>query len=56
MDLLDDLQDEKKRYRQVTKLNILVTKANMLSPRPINLEVDQVYYRKVVEKVKVRKR
>ncbi len=56
MDLLDDLQDERERYRQVTKLNILVTKANMLSPRPINLEVDQVYYRKVVEKVKVRKR
>lgn len=56
LDLLDDLQDERERYRQVTKLNILVTKANMLRPRPINLEVDQVYYRKVVEKVKVRKR
>jgi len=56
LDLLEDLQDEKERYRQVTKLNILVTKANIISPRPINLEVDQVYYRKVVEKVKVRKR
>ncbi len=56
LDLLDDLQDEKKRYRQATKLNIMVTKANMMRTRPINLEVDQVYYRKIVEKVKVRKR
>lgn len=56
LDLLDDLQDERERYRQVTKLNILVTKANMLRSRPINLEVNQVYYRKVVEKIKVRKR
>jgi hypothetical protein len=56
LDLLDELQDERERYRQVTKLNILVTKANMLRSRPINLEVNQVYYRKVVEKIKVRKK
>ena len=56
LDLLDEMQDERERYRQVTKLNILVTKANMLRSRPINLEVNQVYYRKVVEKIKVRKR
>ncbi len=56
LDLLEDLKDERERYRQVTKLNILVTKANMLRSRPINLEVNQVYYRKVVEKIKVRKK
>ncbi len=56
LDLLDELKDEQERYRQVTKLNILVTKANMLRTRPINLEVDQVYYRKVVERIKVRKK
>jgi len=28
----------------------------MLRSRPINLEVNQVYYRKVVEKIKVRKK
>ncbi len=56
LDLLEDLKDERERYRQVTKLNILVTKANMLRSRPINLEVNQVYYRKVVEKIKVREK
>jgi len=56
VDLLENLDDEKLRYRQVTKLNILITKMNMMRKRPINLEVDQVYYRKIVERVKVRKK
>ena len=56
IELLSTMEDERERYRQVMKLNIMITKANMMRSRPINLEVDQVYYRKIVERVKVRKR
>ena len=56
IDLLSELEDEQERYRQVTKLNVLITKMNMMRSRPVNFEVNQVYYRKVVERVKVRKK
>jgi hypothetical protein len=56
MDLLEGLTDEEERYRQVRKLNILITKANLSRERPINLEADQLYYRKVAERVHVRKK
>ena len=56
MDLLEDLTDEEERYRQVRKLNILITKANLARERPVNLEENQIYYRKVAEKVHVRKK
>ncbi len=56
VDLLESLEDEKQRYRQVTKLNVIVTKMNMMRKRPVNLEVNQFYYRKIVERVKVRKK
>lgn len=54
-DLLTSLDDERKRYRQAKKLNVLITKANLLRKRPINLERHQVYYRKIVEKITIRK-
>ena len=53
MDLLEGLQDEKLRYRQVRKLNVLITKMNMMRKRPVNLEADQIYYRKIVKRVSV---
>ena len=56
VDLLENLDDEKQRYRQVTKLNVLITKMNMMRKRPINLEANQVYYRKIEERVKIRKK
>ena len=56
VDLLEEMDDEQERYAQVTKLNIMITKGNLLRQRPIYLEADQVYYRKVVEKVKVNRK
>ncbi len=53
LDLLEDLEDEQERYAQVTKLNLMITKGNMMRERPIYLEADQVYYRKVVERVRL---
>lgn len=55
-DLLEGLSDEEERYRQVKKLNILITKVNFARKRPLNLETDQVYYGKVAERVHVRKK
>jgi len=56
LDLLESLDDEKERYRQAQKLNLLITKANISRQRPINLEKNQVYYRKIVERVSVKKK
>jgi len=56
MDLLKNAQDEEERYRQVRKLNVIVMKINMLRKRPINLEKNQFYYKKVVERVTIRKK
>ncbi len=56
VDLIRHLDDERLKYQQVKKLNVLVTKINMMRKRPINLEVDQVYYRKVVDRISVRRR
>ncbi|MGC8736932.1 MAG: DnaJ family domain-containing protein [Dissulfurimicrobium sp.] len=55
IDLLNGLTDEEERYRQVRKLNIMITKINLARKRPVNLEVNQLYYRKVAEKVRVYK-
>ncbi|MEA3385543.1 MAG: DnaJ family domain-containing protein [Thermodesulfobacteriota bacterium] len=55
-DLLESLEDEQERYRQAQKINLMVTKANMSCKRPIDLEKDQIYYQKVVERTTVRKK
>ncbi len=51
-DLLAHCTDEKEKYRQIQKLNLLITRMNMSRKRPVNLEADQVYYGKVVNKIK----
>ncbi len=55
-DLLDHLEDEGTKYRQIKKLNLLITKLNLMRRRPVNLEKEQVYYEKIVAKVRVRRR
>jgi hypothetical protein len=52
-ELLAAATDAQERYRQMQKLNFLIMKANARRRRPVNLETDQVYYRKVVEKTSV---
>lgn len=56
MDMIEHLSTEEERYRQINKLNLLITKMNLMRSRPIALETDQVYYRKIVERVKVRRK
>jgi hypothetical protein len=50
-ELLDGVRDTKEKYRQIKKLNYLVMKLNMSRRSPLNLEKNQVYYEKIVEKM-----
>ncbi len=51
VDLLESCRDEQERYRQIQKLNLMVTRMNLRRNRPIDLEKRQLYYDKVVERV-----
>jgi len=53
LELLSGLTDEAERYRQMQRLNLLVTKLNLTRRRPVSLEAQQVYYEKVVARVPV---
>ena len=52
-DLLDHMEEEEHRVRQIKRLNYLIMKLNQLRRRPINLEKEQRYYNKIVEKIEV---
>jgi hypothetical protein len=56
VEMLESCPDEQTRYRQIKKLNMLVTRWNMRRPRPVMLEKQQLYYEKVVERVEVAER
>lgn len=51
LDLLAGLQDEAERYRQMQRLNLLVTKLNETRRRPVFLEAQQAYYDRIVARV-----
>jgi len=53
--MLESCTDEQTRYRQIQKLNYLVTKLNEQRRVPVRLETEQAYYSKVVERVEVGK-
>ena len=52
VELLEGMADEAERYRQMQKLNLLVTKLNMGRRRPVNMEAEQ-YYDRIVARVPV---
>jgi hypothetical protein len=54
LDLLDEMRDEQERYRQIQKLNLLVSKLNAQRGRSMELEKDDYYYRRLVERISVR--
>jgi hypothetical protein len=51
--MLQTCRDEQTSYRQVQKLNYLVTKLNEERRVPVRLEEEQAYYSKVVSRVEV---
>lgn len=52
-ELLASLTDEAERYQQMQRLNLMVTRLNVMRRRPVQLEVRQEYYDKVVARVPV---
>jgi len=53
IELLSAMTDEGERYRQMQRLNIMITRLNEMRRRPISLETNQLYYEKVVARVPV---
>lgn len=51
-DLLSGLTDEKEKYRQMKKLNLMITKLNLMRRRPVNLEENELYYERLVDQMK----
>ncbi len=54
-DLLAACEDECTRVRQIKKLNCLVQKLNTMKGGPVNIESQEEYYRKIVERISVKK-
>ena len=50
-ELLVALTDEAERYRQMQRLNLLITRLNMSRRRPVQLETRQEYYEAIVARV-----
>jgi len=53
IDLLEQMEDEGERYRQMQKLNVMIMKMNERRGRPVNLEVSDDYHRRIIEKVRL---
>jgi hypothetical protein len=49
-DMLDSIPDEKERYRLIKKINLKITRLNMMGRKSPLLEEDQVYYNRVIDK------
>ncbi len=52
-EMLQECRDEQTLYKQVQKLNLYITKLNEQRRMPINLEEEQVYYQKILERIRV---
>jgi hypothetical protein len=54
-DLLATCEDESIRVKQIKKLNYLVLKLNTMKGDSTNIEGQEEYYRKIVERIRVNK-
>ena len=54
-DLLETCEDEHIRIKQIKKLNFLVLKLNTMKGNAANIEGQDEYYRKIVERISVKK-
>ena len=50
-DMLENIPDEKERYRQIKKINYKVMQLNMMGRRSPLLEESQIYYAKVLDRI-----
>jgi hypothetical protein len=54
-DLLSTCEDEYTRLKQIKKLNCLVLKLNVMKGDAVSIESQEEYYRKIVERISVKK-
>jgi hypothetical protein len=54
-DMLATCEDECTRIKQIKKLNCLVLKLNSIKGQAVNIECEEEYYRKIVERISVNK-
>lgn len=52
-DMLAGIKDEQEKYRQIKKLNYLVTKLNMMRNTSIQFEENQRYYGRLLDKITI---
>jgi len=50
-DMLENIPDEKEKYRQIKRINYRIMQLNMMGKGSPLLEETQVYYRKLVDKM-----
>ncbi|WP_419786303.1 DnaJ family domain-containing protein [Pseudodesulfovibrio sp.] len=53
IELLSTMEDERERFRQMQKLEVMIMKMNERRGRPVNLEANDDYYGRIVEKVRL---
>ena len=51
LDLLEGVRDERERYRQMQRVNFMIRKLNMGRNRPVDRELPEVYYDRLVERL-----
>lgn len=49
-DMLENIPDEKEKYRQIKKINFKIMRLNMMGHKSPLFEEQQLYYRKLIEK------
>ena len=50
-DMLENVSDEKEKYRLIKRINFQIMKLNMSGKRSALLEDTQIYYKKVIDKL-----
>ncbi|MFC1494703.1 DnaJ family domain-containing protein [Thermodesulfobacteriota bacterium] len=50
-ELLENIPDEKEKYRQIKLVNLKITKLNIMGHSSPLLEEDQVYFKKIIDKL-----
>jgi len=50
-DMLENIPDEKEKYRQIKRINFKIMQLNMMGKKSPLLEEDQIYYDKLLDKL-----
>ena len=48
-DLLSGIPDEEEKYRQIRRINLKITKLNMMGHSSPLLDQDQIYFKKIID-------